>query len=110
MEIYSSEWAENYERLAEAGIPGREGLHRICQAAFCSLPTKASILIVGCGTGVELVQLAKALPEASFVAFDVEIKVREEMTLTNVFRTAGLTSTIKPFSSLLYGAWLSIKN
>lgn len=70
MEVYSSEWAENYERLANAGIPGREGLYRICQASFQSLPAGASILIVGCGTGVETLQLAEALPNVSFVAVD----------------------------------------
>ena len=225
MEVYSEEWAENYERLAKAGIPGREGLLRVCQAAFLSLPADAKILIVGCGTGVELVRLAKALHNASFVAvdpaqpmldfcaqrlksegimqrvrlhsglleslpattpfdaatailvsqhivedeaakvffqnitkrlkpqgylysadlhigigqnreqmidlwqkqalmavieapiienlltqFDVEFRVRDETTLKTLFHTAGLISTIKPFSSHLYGAWLSRKD
>ncbi|MEM9006333.1 MAG: class I SAM-dependent methyltransferase [Cyanobacteria bacterium P01_F01_bin.86] len=70
MKIYSSEWAENYERLAHAGIPGREGLYRICQAVFQPVPSNACLLVVGCGTGVELLHLAKAFPTASFVAVD----------------------------------------
>ncbi|MEO0801053.1 MAG: class I SAM-dependent methyltransferase [Cyanobacteria bacterium J06642_2] len=70
MELYSSEWADNHERLADAGIPVREGLYRICETAFRRLPQNAKILIVGCGTGVELIRLAKALPTATFVALD----------------------------------------
>ena len=70
MEIYTTEWAENYERLAIAGIPGREGLYRVCKASLTNLPQGARILVVGCGTGSDLIPLAKALPTASFVAID----------------------------------------
>lgn len=70
MEIYNEEWATSYERLANASIAGREGLYRICKAHFANLPIGARILVVGCGTGEELMSLAKAMPEASFVAID----------------------------------------
>lgn len=70
MEIYSDEWATNYEQLANASIAGREGLYRLCKAHFINLPSEAHILVVGCGTGEELVQLAKALPQASFIGID----------------------------------------
>jgi len=70
MEIYGEEWAANYERRANAGIPGREGLYRLCQAFFLGLPAQARILVVGCGTEDDLIPLAKAFPEASLVAIE----------------------------------------
>ena len=70
MEAYDEQWADNYLRLANASIAGREGLYRLCAASFADLPEQARILVVGCGTGEELVTLAKALPMAAFVAID----------------------------------------
>ncbi len=70
MEVYGEAWASNYERLANAGIPGREGLYRLCRASFLDLSANARILVIGCGTGVELISLAHAFPEASFVGID----------------------------------------
>lgn len=70
MEMYDEEWAENYKRLATITIAGREGLYRLCTAYFRNLPNTADILVIGCGTGEELITLAKALPQASFVAID----------------------------------------
>jgi len=67
---YDDEWAENYARRAEAGIPGRAGLYRCLAACFGDLPPESSILVVGCGTGEEILELTDALPEASFVAVD----------------------------------------
>jgi tRNA (cmo5U34)-methyltransferase len=70
MEIYDEEWATNYERLADAGIAGREGLYRLCRAFLMRLPENAHILVVGCGTGEDLVPLATAMPSASFTALE----------------------------------------
>ncbi|MCG8315212.1 MAG: class I SAM-dependent methyltransferase [Pseudomonadales bacterium] len=70
MEHYDKQWAENYNRLASIAIPGREGLYRLCAAYFQNLPIKAQVLVTGCGAGEELVMLAKALSQASFVAVD----------------------------------------
>ena len=67
---YDDDWADNYARRAEAGIPGREGLYRCLAACFGDLPRQSRILVVGCGTGEELLELAGALPDASFVAVD----------------------------------------
>lgn len=69
-EIYNDEWAAQYQRRADAAIPGREGLYRLCHAALHSLPSNARILVVGCGTGDDLVPLATALPSASLVGID----------------------------------------
>lgn len=70
MDIYNEEWARNYTQRANAGIPGREGLYRLCKAFFRSLPADSRILVIGCGTGEELISLAQMLPHASFVGID----------------------------------------
>lgn len=70
MEIYGEEWAASYGRRADAAIPGREGLYRLCCASLLGLPHGARILVVGCGTGDDLLPLAKAHPSASFVGLE----------------------------------------
>lgn len=70
MEIYDEAWAENFEKLAEAAIPGREGLLRLCAASLASLPEDANLLIVGCGVGSELLYLAPHFPGWHFEAID----------------------------------------
>ena len=70
MDNYDDEWAAQYQRLAMASIPGREGLYRLCAAHLSGLPEGARILVVGCGTGEELITLAGALPHAIFDALD----------------------------------------
>ncbi len=69
-EIYDDDWAANYARRAEAAIPGRTGLYRCLAACFADLPAASRVLVVGCGTGEELLTLAEILPTASFVAVD----------------------------------------
>jgi len=106
MEIYDEQWAENYNRLATISISGREGLYRLCIAYFKNLPSSADILIIGCGTGEELIKLAKALPLASFVAIDPAkpmlalcTKRLEDEGLSD--RIKLVNSTLDDFSSLL---------
>lgn len=70
MDNYGQDWAENYKRLAAASIPGREGLYRLCSAFLSELSGSVHILVVGCGTGDELIGLAKALPQAKFEGID----------------------------------------
>jgi tRNA (cmo5U34)-methyltransferase len=76
MEIYDAQWAADYERVAEAAIPGRAGLYRLCGAALGDLPTPSRILVVGSGTGAELLALAAALPDATFVALEPAAAMR----------------------------------
>lgn len=70
MTIYDTAWAAEYERRAVTAMPGREGLYRICRAALADLPSDARVLVVGCGTGEELVALGRQLPAAAFVGVD----------------------------------------
>ena len=70
MEAYGEQWAADYDRMAEAAIPGRAGLYRLCVAAFAGLPAATRILVFGSGAGPVVVALAAALPEATFVALE----------------------------------------
>ena len=70
MDNYGQDWTENYKRLAAASIPGREGLYRLCTAFLSKLSGSVEILVVGCGTGDELIELAKTLPDATFEGID----------------------------------------
>jgi tRNA (cmo5U34)-methyltransferase len=70
MKNYDEVWAASYQRLANASIAGREGLYRLCKAYLMNLPSNARVLVIGCGTGDDLITLAKSLPQASFVAID----------------------------------------
>jgi len=45
-------------------------LYRCLAACFADLPSGSRVLVVGCGTGEELLTLAEILPTASFVAVD----------------------------------------
>lgn len=58
MELYGEEWAARYEEYANASIAGREGLFRLAEASMVDLPDDARILVVGCGTGSEILALA----------------------------------------------------
>lgn len=68
--IYDAAWAASYERRAEAAIPGREGLYRLCVASLHGIPDDARILVVGCGTGTELLALAGAFPRAHLTGLE----------------------------------------
>ena len=70
MAAYDREWAAHYARRAEASIPGRDGLYRLCCAALRDLPPSAEVLVVGSGTGEELLRLAAAHPTARFVGIE----------------------------------------
>jgi tRNA (cmo5U34)-methyltransferase len=58
MEMYGEEWAARFEEYADASIAGRDGLFRLAAAALADLPETARILVVGCGTGSEILALA----------------------------------------------------
>lgn len=70
MQIYDRTWAENYERNAEISIPGRAGLYRLCKASLLNLAADAHVLVVGCGTGTDLIGLAQAFPGWTFDAVE----------------------------------------
>ena len=97
--IYDDEWALNYVRRANASIPGREGLYRLCVACLTDLPAAARVLVVGAGTGDELLLLAQAKPGASFVALEPADAMRQHCAAR--LEAAGLTSRVALVPHLL---------
>ncbi|MEN8820242.1 MAG: class I SAM-dependent methyltransferase [Abyssibacter sp.] len=59
---YDAQWAKTQ--------PVRDCLHLLVEAAFASLPSNATVLCVGVGTGAELGHLARKRPEWQFTAVD----------------------------------------
>lgn len=70
MQMYDEEWAKRFDELADAAIPGRVGLFRIAAACFAELPAEARVLVVGCGTGTEILHLASRNSGWQFEAVD----------------------------------------
>lgn len=63
---------ENYDQHIRKLIPGYELIHQQIQVLLkLKLKDDAKIVIVGCGTGHELIQLAKAFPYFQFTALDI---------------------------------------
>lgn len=60
-----------YEKMVRMAIPGYEALHTMVKSFFRSkLPGKANLLIVGAGTGMELVTLSKTNLEWHMLGVD----------------------------------------
>ena len=62
--------ASSYDEQSAKMAPIRNGLHFLLEAVFFELPSEASILCVGVGTGAELVHLAQKFPQWQFTALD----------------------------------------
>lgn len=58
-EMYDDEWAARYEDYANASIAGRDGLFNLADASLSRLPQNARVLVVGSGTGSEILLLAQ---------------------------------------------------
>lgn len=72
MPTFTGDEATNYDNRIERLIPGYTLLHQLTLAQLHTLfPTKAKILVVGAGTGFELVLLAKHNPNWQFIAQDI---------------------------------------
>ena len=68
--MYSEEWAAVYEEYANASIAGRDGMFRLAEASLANLPNDARILVVGCGTGSEIITLASRHAGSQFEAVE----------------------------------------
>lgn len=102
MQIYDRDWTDNYERGANVPMPGREGLYRFCRASLLGVLEDARILVVGCGTGEEVLALARQFPRAMLTGID---PAEAMLDLCRERAGAGFTDVLEPFSSLLYGVW-----
>ncbi|HYG70445.1 MAG TPA: class I SAM-dependent methyltransferase, partial [Anaeromyxobacteraceae bacterium] len=65
-ESQAASYDERYLKLA----PMQKALHLVTQLALAELPFDARVLIVGAGTGAELLHLAAAFPGWRFTAVD----------------------------------------
>ncbi len=67
---FQKEHASAYDQKFQKLSPFKDALHLSTQIALKSLPTDAHILVVGAGTGAELVFLAKEYPQWQFTAVE----------------------------------------
>ncbi|MGD1912896.1 MAG: hypothetical protein ACFB2X_19235 [Rivularia sp. (in: cyanobacteria)] len=53
---------DEYDNIAPSVLPGYEPMHKMALACLgTKLPDKANLLVVGAGTGMELISFAKGL-------------------------------------------------
>jgi tRNA (cmo5U34)-methyltransferase len=63
--------ASEYDNRARIAIPAYEAMHTMALSFFrCNLPEKANLLIVGAGTGMELVKLGIGNPHWQMLGLD----------------------------------------
>lgn len=72
MPSFKQDEATHYDSRIERLVPGYQLLHELVQAQLQTvLPAEAQILIVGAGTGKEVLQLAHSNPHWTFIVQDV---------------------------------------
>ncbi|MDO4693302.1 MAG: class I SAM-dependent methyltransferase [Eikenella sp.] len=70
--------AAGYDQRITRLIPGYAGLHRLNTAVLHTLPADARILLIGVGTGTELLSLADSRPQSAFTALDPSLAMLEQ--------------------------------
>ncbi len=71
-EYFNASQSSTYDRKIRASIPGYESLHEMANDLIRAvIPQKANILVVGAGTGMEIVTLGVMNPEWTFTAVDL---------------------------------------
>ncbi|WP_440056336.1 class I SAM-dependent methyltransferase (plasmid) [Pseudoalteromonas sp. T1lg65] len=72
MPTFQGEQADNYDQRIVKLIPGYDLLHTLTAAQLVSVfPDEAKILVIGAGTGKEIIELAKVNSKWTFIAQDV---------------------------------------
>lgn len=72
MPTFTGEEAQNYDSRITKLVPGYALIHQLTGAQLLALyPNSATILVVGAGTGKEIVELAQLNPSWRFIAQDV---------------------------------------
>ncbi|EGY53581.1 class I SAM-dependent methyltransferase [Neisseria shayeganii] len=70
--------AAEYDQRITRLIPGYTELHRLNAAILHPLPADARILLIGVGTGTELLSLADSRPQSAFTALDPSLAMLEQ--------------------------------
>jgi tRNA (cmo5U34)-methyltransferase len=92
-EYFNASQSSKYDREIRASIPGYESLHEMTNDLMRAvIPQKANILVVGAGTGMEIVTLGVANPEWRFTAIDLSDEMLS-ICKTNVSR-AGISDRV----------------
>ncbi len=92
-DYFNASQSSTYDRKIRESIPGYEALHEMTNDLMRTvIPRKANILIVGAGTGMEIITLGIANPEWTFTAVDLS----EEMLsiCRNNVSNAGISSRV----------------
>jgi tRNA (cmo5U34)-methyltransferase len=79
-DFFNQEQAELYDERNRKLAPISDNLHFLIKLVLEDLPVRSRILSVGAGTGAEILSLAEAFPEWSFVA------VEPSLSMLNVCR------------------------
>ncbi len=70
LDSFGRDRAKSYDQSNRHFLPIYENLHYLIKIILGELAPKSKILCVGSGTGTEIISLAKAFPEFSFVAVE----------------------------------------
>lgn len=70
VDFFTKEHASLYDEKNHKLAPISDGLHFLTRLVLQDLPARARVLSVGAGTGAEILFLASAFPEWSFVAVE----------------------------------------
>lgn len=68
--VFNNKCASDYDDQREKLAPIKDALHLCIRVLLSKLPSDASVLIVGAGTGSELIYLANAFPQWSFTVVE----------------------------------------
>jgi tRNA (cmo5U34)-methyltransferase len=78
MKAFDTAESEQYDTKIVRRVPGYELLHEVAAAALAALlPDRAHVLLVGVGTGSELLRLLAAQPTWEFTALDASVQMLE---------------------------------
>ncbi|MFY8274887.1 class I SAM-dependent methyltransferase [Pseudoalteromonas sp. SSDWG2] len=94
MPTFTGDEAIHYDSRIQRLVPGYELLHQLTRAQ-CQVQLKADakVLVVGAGTGKEVLELAKENPQMQFVAQDIS---RDMLDIAQQrFNEAGVHSRVK---------------
>ncbi|CAH9063778.1 Carboxy-S-adenosyl-L-methionine synthase [Pseudoalteromonas holothuriae] len=94
MPTFKADEAQNYEQRITRLIPGYDLLHDLTAAQLKTLlPDEAKILVVGAGTGKDIITLAQLNPHWHFIAQDIseDMLAIAEQNFTNLGLSARVT-------------------
>ncbi|RZM84383.1 class I SAM-dependent methyltransferase [Pseudoalteromonas rubra] len=111
MPSFTQDEATHYDSRIERLVPGYQLLHELVQAQLQTLlPEQAQILIVGAGTGKEVLQLAESNPSWTFIVQDVsdDMLAIADQNFTNLGLSSRVTIHSGPLSPGQYQADIAL--